>query len=61
VTYQNAALDDYTLINTGLTYQVTHDTRLFAKVRNLADTSYEPVAGYRGEGINGIVGLKIML
>ena len=60
-TYQNATLDDYTLVNTGLTYQVSHDARLFAKVRNLADTSYEPVAGYRGEGINGIVGLKIML
>ena len=61
VTYQNATLDDYTLVNTGFTYEISHDTRLFAKVRNLADTSYEPVAGYRGEGINGIVGLKFTL
>jgi vitamin B12 transporter len=61
VTYQNATLDDYTLVNTGITYRINHDARLFAKVRNLADTSYEPVAGYRGEGINGIVGLKITL
>ena len=61
VTYQNAMLDDYTLLNTGVTYRISHDALLFAKVRNLADTSYEPVAGYRGEGINGIVGLKITL
>ena len=61
VTYQNSSLDEYTLVNTGITYEISQDARLFAKLRNLADASYEPVAGYRGEGINGIVGLKIML
>ena len=61
VTYQNSKLDDYTLVNTGITYEISQHARLFAKLRNLADESYEPVAGYRGEGINGIVGLKIML
>ena len=61
VTYRNSTLDDYSLVNTGMTYEISHDARLFAKIRNLADTSYEPVAGYRGEGINGIVGLKLML
>jgi vitamin B12 transporter len=61
VTYQNSTLDDYTLVNAGGTYAISHDTRLFAKVQNLGDTTYEPVAGYRGEGINGIVGLKITL
>ena len=61
VSYRNSTLGDYTLVNTGITYEISQDARLFAKLRNLADTSYEPVAGYRGEGINGIVGLKLML
>jgi vitamin B12 transporter len=59
--FGNAPLDDYTLVNTGFSYEISRDIRLFGKVRNLADTSYEPVAGYRGEGINGIVGLTIRL
>ena len=59
--FGNAPLDDYTLVNSGFSYEISRDIRLFGKVRNLADTSYEPVAGYRGEGINGIVGLTIRL
>ena len=61
VSYQNAPLDDYALINTGFSYELNRNTSFFGKIRNLADREYEPVAGYRGEGINGIVGVKITL
>jgi vitamin B12 transporter len=52
---------DYLLLHVGASYDLDDDTRLFGRINNLADESYEPVAGYRGEGINGIVGFTMTL
>lgn len=53
--------DDYLILDVGANYRINDTVRLFGKIRNLNDASYEPVAGYRGEGINGIVGVTINL
>ena len=52
---------DYILIDAGASYAIDDRITLFGKIRNLADKRYQPVAGYRGEGINGIVGLRMSL
>ncbi len=54
-------MGSYAVINLSADYRVTDNTRLFARVENLTDRDYEPVWGYQGTGITGIVGVDLKL
>ena len=54
-------LDDYTLVNLALTYELSPDYKLFARVKNLFDVSYTEVVDFADEGIAGYAGFEITL
>ncbi|MEL7279091.1 MAG: TonB-dependent receptor [Pseudomonadota bacterium] len=43
-------LSDYTLVNLGMTHQVTQNIRIYANIRNVFDEDYEELDGYATEG-----------
>lgn len=57
--FKQTSMPDFTLVHVGMNYRLDNDTTLFGRIDNLFDRDYEPVAGYRGESINGLVGIKL--
>jgi Outer membrane cobalamin receptor protein len=51
-------LDDYTLVNAGLSYNLNDKTQLYLRVENLTDEDYETVSGYNTPGRSAYLGLK---
>jgi len=54
-------MGSYAVINVSADYRVSDNARLFTRVENLTDRDYEPVWGYQGTGITGIVGIDLEL
>ncbi len=54
-------MGSYAVINVSADYKVTDNARLFARVENLTDRNYEPVWGYQGTSLTGIVGIDFTL
>ncbi|MGC9419087.1 MAG: TonB-dependent receptor plug domain-containing protein [Rhodovulum sp.] len=53
-----SGIADYTLVNAGMSYEMTDTTEAYLRVENLFDESYEPVRGYNGAGRSVFVGLR---
>ncbi|WP_434288742.1 TonB-dependent receptor plug domain-containing protein [Celeribacter sp. SCSIO 80788] len=51
-------LDDYTLVNASLSYDLTDKTQLYLRVENLTDEDYETISGYNTPGRSAYLGLK---
>jgi vitamin B12 transporter len=49
----------YAIVNVSAAYKVNDNARLFARIENLTDRNYEPVWGYQGTGVTGIVGIEL--
>lgn len=52
-------MGSYAVINVSADYKVNNNTRVFARVENLTDRDYEPVWGYQGTGITGLLGIEL--
>ncbi|MBN2905100.1 MAG: TonB-dependent receptor [Rhodobacteraceae bacterium] len=52
------ALDDYTLVNAGVSYDFTDRAQGYLRVENLLDEEYEPLRGYNASGRALYVGLR---
>lgn len=52
-------MGSYAVINVSADYEVNNNTRVFARVENLTDRDYEPVWGYQGTGITGLLGIEL--
>lgn len=52
-------MGSYAVINVSADYKVNSNTRVFARVENLTDRNYEPVWGYQGTGITGLLGIEL--
>ena len=53
-----AALEDYTLLNAGVTYQINDATALYLRAENLLDEDYQTSPGYNTAGRSAYVGLR---
>jgi vitamin B12 transporter len=51
-------LDAYTLVSVAATYHLNDATRIYTRIDNLFDTSYEDVHGYNTPGIGAYAGLR---
>ncbi|WP_321364625.1 TonB-dependent receptor domain-containing protein [uncultured Celeribacter sp.] len=51
-------LDDYTLFNASLSYDLTDKVQLYLRADNLTDEDYETVSGYNTPGRSAYLGLK---
>ncbi|WP_417272946.1 TonB-dependent receptor plug domain-containing protein [Celeribacter halophilus] len=51
-------LDDYTLFNASLSYDLTDTVQLYLRADNLTDEDYETVSGYNTPGRSAYLGLK---
>lgn len=56
-----ATLDDYTLLNAAVTFDVSDALQLFVRGENLLDEDYSEVFGYRSPGAAGYLGLRARL
>lgn len=54
-------LDDYTLLNAAVTFDVSDALQLFVRGENLLDEDYTEVFGYRSPGAAGYLGLRARL
>lgn len=52
-------MGSYAVVNVSAAYKVNDNARLFARIENLTDRNYEPVWGYQGTGVTGIVGVEL--
>jgi vitamin B12 transporter len=52
-------MGSYAVVNASADYKVNNNTRVFARVENLTDRDYEPVWGYQGTGITGLLGIEL--
>lgn len=52
-------LDAYTLVSVAATYRLNDATRLYTRIDNLFDTSYEDVYGYNTPGVGIYAGLRL--
>jgi vitamin B12 transporter len=50
-------LDDYTLVNLRASYQFEDNLKLYARIDNASDESYETISGYGTLGRNAHIGL----
>ncbi len=51
-------LDAYTLVSIAATYRLNDATRIYTRIDNLFDTSYEDVYGYNTPGIGAYAGVR---
>jgi len=51
-------LDDYTLFNASLSYDLTDTVQLYLRADNLTNEDYETVSGYNTPGRSAYLGLK---
>jgi vitamin B12 transporter len=54
-------LDDYTLVNAAVTYDLSARLQLFVRGENLLDEGYTEVFGYRSPGAAGYLGMRARL
>ena len=52
-------MGSYAIVNVSATYRLNDNARLFTRIENLTDRNYEPVWGYQGTGVTGIVGIEL--
>lgn len=52
-------MGSYAVVNVSADYKVNDNARVFARVENLTDRHYEPVWGYQGTGITGLLGIEL--
>ncbi|MFH1027580.1 MAG: TonB-dependent receptor, partial [Pseudomonadota bacterium] len=52
-------MGDYMLVNLSATYDIAKNLRIFGRVDNLFDRSYEEVTGYGTAGISAFGGVKV--
>ncbi len=55
------SLDNYTLVNVALAYDVTERVQLIARVENLLDKEYEEAFGFGSLGLGVYAGVKVRL
>jgi vitamin B12 transporter len=53
------ALDSYTVVNLGVTYDITENIRIYGRVDNLFDEEYEEAWSYATPGLSGHVGMRV--
>jgi len=53
---ERVELDDYTLVNLGVTHQLSDTIEIYGRVNNLLDEEYEEVLGYATEGREAFFG-----
>ena len=51
-------VDDYTVANATLTYDVNDTTEAYLRIENLADEDYQSILGYDAPGRGVFVGLR---
>ncbi len=51
-------LDAYTLVSVAASWRLNDATRIYTRIDNLFDTSYEDVYGYNTPGIGAYAGLR---
>lgn len=54
-------LDDYLLVNIGVSWQATPELELFTRIENLIDTDYQDVLGYETPGRQAFAGFRLSL
>ncbi|RME98421.1 MAG: TonB-dependent receptor [Alphaproteobacteria bacterium] len=54
-------LDAYTLVNAGVSFQVTDWAKLYGRVENLFDQDYQEVFGFNTQGTTAFLGMRIAL
>lgn len=52
-------MGSYAVLNVAADYRVNANARIFARVENLTDRDYEPVWGFQGTGITGLLGIEL--
>lgn len=52
------SLDDFVLVNLGLSYQVNERWSVYAKVNNLFDEDYTTIQGFNQPGIESLIGVR---
>ncbi len=56
---QQVKLDSYTLVNLAASYQATNRVRVYGRIENLFDETYEDVIGFNTPGIGAFVGVQV--
>ena len=54
-------LDDYTLVNFALNYQLSDSLKMYARINNLLDEEYQDVFGFETNEFSGLIGLEVKL
>ena len=54
-------LDDYTLVNAAINYQLNDKIKIFAKFNNILDEEYQDVFAYETSEFSGFAGLELTL
>jgi vitamin B12 transporter len=52
-------LPSYTVVNIAASYQVHKHLRIFGRIDNLADETYQEAAGLGTPGVSGFGGVKL--
>jgi len=52
-------LDQYTLVNLAVSYDITKNFQLFGRVENLLDKEYEEAKGFGTPGLSFFGGIKL--
>ena len=60
-TGNRVTLDDYTLVNFALSYQLHTNAQFFMRLNNVLDEEYEDVFGFETEKFSGFVGFEFRL
>lgn len=56
---ERVRMGSYVVVNLAADYRVNAHARVFARIENLTDRNFEPVWGYQGTGITGLLGLEL--
>lgn len=56
-----ASLDDYTLVNMSLSYQLNKNVEIYGRIDNLFNEFYEECWSYATAGVSGFAGVKVSL
>ncbi len=57
-TFQDVALDDYTIVNLGVSYDITDSAEIYARIENAFETEYEEQWGYTQPGRSIFIGAR---
>jgi len=56
---QRIDMGGYTIFNVAVNYELTDTVRIFTRIDNLGNKTYEPAYGYQALGMAGYIGLEI--